>query len=109
MTGWHVIAFLGELVLWGCAAWAGWTLGSGGLRWVLAAVFLVAIITVWAVWAAPRAQRRLRRGPRLVFIAGLGLVVAALFLPAALWTGVAVTLVATVAVVVAQWFDGPAS
>ena len=32
MTGWHLLAFLGELVLWGCAAYAGWVLADGALQ-----------------------------------------------------------------------------
>lgn len=105
MTGWHLLAFLGELVLWGCAAYAGWVLADGGLRWVVTVAFLVAIITVWAIFAAPRAARRLSTGPRLAFIAGLGIAVAALLAVAGSWTAVIVALASTIAVVVAQWFD----
>ena len=105
MTGWHLLAFLGELVLWGSAAYAGWVLADGALRWALAVAFLVAIITVWAIFAAPRAARRLSTGPRLAFIAGLGIAVAALLAVAGSWTAVIVALASTVAVVIAQWFD----
>ena len=89
----------------GSAAYAGWVLADGALRWALAVAFLVAIITVWAIFAAPRAARRLSTGPRLVFIAGLGIVVVALLAVAGSWTGVIVALASTGAVVVAQWFD----
>lgn len=105
VTGWHVVAFVGELVLWGCAAWAGWSLGAGGLRWVLAAACLVAIIGIWTVWVAPRATGRLRLTPRLALIGALGLAVAGLFALASHVTGAAVALVSAGAVVIAQWRD----
>lgn len=60
---------------------------------------------MWAIFAAPRAARRLSTGPRLAFIAGLGIAVAALLAVAGSWTAVIVALASTVAVVIAQWFD----
>lgn len=106
MTPWHLVAFLGELVLWGCAARAAWGLTAGPLRWVLAAAAFVAIVAAWSVWAAPRSPRRLPLASRLAFIGGLGLIVCALFLVALDWPGMAVAAGATLAVVLAQWRDG---
>lgn len=105
MAPWHLIAFLGELVLWGCAARAAWGLTSGPLRWVLAVAAFAAIVTAWSVWAAPRSPRRLSLAFRLAFIGGLGLLVCALFLAVLDWPGTAVAAGATLAVVLAQWMD----
>lgn len=107
-TPWHAVAFLGELVLWACAGWAGWLLGGSTIvRVLLATAMVVAVIVAWSVWAAPRSARRLALGPRLGFIGVIGTLVASLHLLAAHPLGVAVTLVATLAVVVAQWADEP--
>lgn len=105
MTRWHLVAFLGELVLWGCAAWAGWTLVSGPARPLAAAALLVAIIVIWSVWAAPRTPWRLSLRPRLGLITGLGLGVGALFLSVPHWPGITIVLAATLAILVAQYMD----
>lgn len=105
MTGAHLVAFLGELVLWGCAGWAGWSLADGALRWAVSAGFVVAIIGRWSIWAAPRAVRRLGLWPRLALIGGLGAAVAAVFVAIGGWWGLAVTLASTVAILFAQWVD----
>lgn len=105
LTGWHLLAFLGELVLWGCAARLGWTVGTGGLRWVSATAALVAIVGVWSIWAAPRARRRLALRPRLVLIAVLGVLVAVGFVVAGRVPEVVLTLVSTCTVVLAQSRD----
>lgn len=106
LTAWHLLAFVGELVLWGCAAWAGWSFASGPIRWLLGVAGLVAILTVWALWAAPRARRRLALAPRLALIAALGALVAAPFVVAAHWAGAAIVLAATAAIVLAQGMTG---
>ena len=108
LTVWHLVAFLGELVLWGCAAWAGWVAAEGTLRWVLAAVALTAVISVWAVVAAPRSPRRLRLAPRLGFIAALGLLIAAALLLSGRIDGALVAAVSAALVCLAQWRDARA-
>lgn len=88
MTPWHLVAFLGELVLWSCAAWAGWTLVSGPARLLAAAALLVGIVIIWSIWAAPRARWRLSLWPRLGLITVLGLGVSVLFFSIGHWPGI---------------------
>lgn len=92
-------------MLWGCAAWAGWSVATGPLRWLLALLAFVVTVGVWAVFAAPRAARRLPLRPRLALIAGLGGIVALAFLSVDHGVGAATATIAALAVVLAQWRD----
>ena len=108
LTPWHLLALVGELILWGCAAWAGLALVDGPLRWVAATSAFILIVVIWAIWAAPRSPRRLTKGARLTLITVLGLIVGALLAVAGAWAGVVIALIATAAVVVTQGLDGGA-
>ena len=105
MTPWHLVAFLGEVILWGCAAWAGWTLVGGPGRVLAAAVLLVGIIIIWSIWAAPRAKWRLSLWPRLGLVTVLGVAVSTLFLSVTHWPGIITALSSTAAIVAAQFMD----
>lgn len=103
ITAWHVLAFMGELVLWGCAAWAGWTLTDSFWRWVLPIALLAVVIGIWSAWVAPKAKHQLTLRPRLGLIAALGVAIALLFIPAAQWAGLAISLTSAAPVILAQW------
>lgn len=74
---WHVLAFVGELVLWAGAAYAGWSIAPSEWRWAGGLIGLIVVIAVWARWAAPRSPRRLAIGPRFILISMLGALTAA--------------------------------
>lgn len=105
MSPWHLVAFLGELVLWSCAAWVGWTLVIGPARLLAAAALLVGIVIIWSIWAAPRAKWRLSLRPRLGLITVLGLGVSTLFLSVTHWPGIIIALTSTAVIVAAQFMD----
>lgn len=105
LTLWHVVAFLGELVVWGAAAWAGWSAATGGWKLPAAVVAFLIVVVLWAVFAAPRARGRLSLWPRLVFIAALGAAIGVALVLLGSTIGAIVALAATAAVVVAQMMD----
>lgn len=106
LTGWHVVAFLGELVLWATAGWAGRALGGDGLAgWLWAAVAVLAVIGIWAVLAAPRSPRRLALAPRLGFILALGAIIGGPLAATGELAGAAVAVASGALVTLAQWRD----
>lgn len=93
MTGLDVLAFVTELVLVMCAAYAGgrWAQGAGFATILGIVVGGLAVAVVWGLWMAPRARHRLNSRGRAVLAFVLGAAVGAALVPfSILWVSLAI-------------------